>query len=111
MRLLHLVFVALNLRSNTFALNSDPFLAANHATKLFLDLVLIRYLPVDRTVGQGQTQVARTNNILEVVLTKPPFVPDKCECAGAPVDLFRDDIRRLVFLHMRHILNASFICL
>lgn len=110
-RLLHLVFVALDLRANTFALNGDPFLAANHAAKLLLDLVFIRYLPVDGTVGERQTQVAGTNDILEVVLTEPPLVPDKCERTGAAVDLFRDDIRRLVFLHARHILNAGFICL
>lgn len=109
--LLHLVFVALDLRANTFALNSDPFLAANHAAKLLLDLVFIRYLPVDGTIGERQPQVAGTNDILKVVLTEPSLVPDKCECTGAAVDLLRDDIWRLVFLHVRHILNAGFICL
>lgn len=110
-RLLHLIFVALDLGANTFALNSDPFLAANHAAKLLLDLVFIRYLPVDGTVGERQTQVAGTNDILKVVFTEPSLVPDKCECTGAAVDLFCDDIRRLVFLHVRHILNTGFICL
>ena len=110
-RLLYLVFVALNLGANTFALNSNPFLAAYYAAKLLLYLVFIRYLPIDGTVGERQTQVAGTNDILEVVFTEPPLVPNKCECAGAAVDLLRDDIRRLVFLHARHILNADFICL
>ena len=110
-RLLHLVFVSLDLRTNTFALNGDPFLAADHAAKLLLDLVFIRYLPVDGTIRERQTQIAGTNDILKVVLTEPPLVPDKCECTRAAVDLLRDDIRRLVFLHVRNILNAGFICL
>lgn len=53
--LLHLVFVALNLGANAFALNGDPFFAADHAAKLLLDLVLIRYLPVDGAIVERQT--------------------------------------------------------
>ena len=111
MRLVDMIFIALNFRTDALALDSNPIFASDHAKKLFLDIIFVRHFIVYRTVVYRKPQVARTDNVFKFVFQQPPLMPYQGEGSRATIDFLGDNIRLFVVLHLRHILNSGFVCL
>lgn len=67
MRLVDMIFIALNFRTDALTLDCNPIFVSDHTKKLFLNIIFFRYFIIYRTVVHRKLQVARTDNIFKFV--------------------------------------------